>query len=103
MKRLKTLFRDNSFALVVIIIMNLIVLYNSFFHNPLTGYDAGSHIKNIQIYPFRLPSPEESSEYFSAPLPYILPSIFNLVCQAFGWPNCTVWAGKIAQFIKFIL
>ncbi len=89
--------------IVFIVIINLIVLANSFFHNPSIGYDADYHLKNIQIYPFDIPTPEESKEFFSAPLPYFLPSLVNKICLAQGGEKCIYIAGRSALYINFLL
>ena len=100
----KKIFRIKEIGLIIFIItINLIIFTNSFFHNPSIGYDAESHLKNIQIYPFDIPTPEESREFFSPPLPYFLPSLVNIICLAQGGENCISMAGRSALYINFLL
>ncbi len=98
------IFKIKKIGLIVfIIIINLIIFTNSFFHNPSIGYDAKAHLKNIQIYPFDIPTPEESREFFSPPLPYFFPSLVNITCLAQGGEKCISMAGRSALYINFLL
>lgn len=90
--------------------INLIVLVNAVRHNPEMGYDAIDHLGYLQVLPERLPDPEDTNEYFSAPLPYFLPSLVNKACvAAYGGLNeqsfevCRKAAGKFAQGINVLL
>src|SRR5258708_2484881 len=56
--------------------LNIIVLWNAIYHSTDIQYDAGAHYANVQIISQgRLPTFQESEEYFSPPLPYLLPAL----------------------------
>ncbi|MCA9962551.1 MAG: hypothetical protein KC443_26135, partial [Anaerolineales bacterium] len=58
------------------VLINGIVFYNALFHNPRTGYDADAHIMYMgTLSGGQLPSREQTYEYFSPPLPYIIPAL----------------------------
>jgi 4-amino-4-deoxy-L-arabinose transferase-like glycosyltransferase len=58
------------------VIVNSIVAVNAFLHDPRVGYDRKSHFAYIEaLAEFRLVTLEDSEEYFSPPLPYLLPGI----------------------------
>jgi hypothetical protein len=62
--------------LAVFVLINSIVAYNALQHDPRIGYDAEDHLAYIQaLSEFRLPTPEDSVEYFVPPLPYVLPAM----------------------------
>lgn len=64
-------------ALAIAAAINILVLVNVIFHHPKIGYDVAGHLDNVAVYPLRLPGPEDGGEFFSAPLPYLLPSIVD--------------------------
>jgi hypothetical protein len=66
--------------LCVFLVINGIVLLNGLLHDPTVGYDAKDHISYIRTLILgRLPSPEDSNEFFAAPLPYALPLLLRLI------------------------
>src|SRR5438105_6539537 len=75
-----------------------IVLFNAVFHEPTIGYDAPAHIDYLRtLATFRLPTPPDSYEFFSPPLPYLIPSLV----LASGW--LTTWgAAKCAQLLTVL-
>jgi len=91
--------RQNSITLLLLFFfINSLVLINSSLHSPFIGYDAGNHSVNVEkLSRLTWPSKLESSEFFSPPLPYIIPA---LVYAFFGniW-----WAFKIGQFCNVLL
>ena len=97
------------FALFLAI--NLLVLTNSILHNPEIGYDARDHLMYINVLPYQLPTSEDTQEFFSAPLPYFLPSLVDNACHRLNSvreapgkiDDCLRNAGKSAQFINVIL
>ena len=61
---------------VIYIAVNFIVLTNAILHNPFIGYDVPEHLKNIQfLASLSWPDPSQSEEFFSPPLPYVLPAL----------------------------
>ena len=68
----------NKFLVTLFLLINGIVLLNAICHDPGVGYDSRSHLKYIEVLSeFRLPTPDDSSEFFSPPLPYLLPSLLH--------------------------
>lgn len=101
----------DKLLLALFLAINLLVLTNDILHDPEIGYDAKHYLRYIQILPFRLPTDEDTREFFSAPLPYILPSFVDEGCHHLSGvrevplivDDCLRNAGKFAQFINFIL
>jgi hypothetical protein len=97
---------------MVFIAINFIVMVNAVIHNPEMGYDAEGHLDYMTTLPAKLPSFEESTEFFSPPLPYFLPSLAYQGCyQIYADENivdtrnfdCRKMAGKVAQGINVLL
>ena len=58
------------------VIVNSIVAVNAFLHDPRVGYDRRSHFAYIEaLSELRLVTLEDSEEYFSPPLPYLVPGL----------------------------
>ena len=101
----------DKLLLSLFLAINLLVLTNSVLHNPEIGYDGTEHLKYIQALPYRLPTEADTREFFSAPLPYFLPSLVNEACHRLSGASevagtiddCLRAAGKFAQIINFIL
>jgi len=78
--------------------INLIVLVNAVLHSPYIGYDIPAHLKNVTaLSQFHLPTRSESREFFSPPLPYVIPAI-AMLAGADTW-----WAGKVGQLLNILL
>jgi 4-amino-4-deoxy-L-arabinose transferase-like glycosyltransferase len=83
----------------IFLLLNGIVLYNALFHFADIQYDSIGHLANIRVIAGgHLPSEAESVEFFSAPLPYLLPA---LILRLTGLPILQV--AKIAQLINVLL
>ena len=101
--------------IVLFCIINILVLTNSILHHPKIGYDVTGNINYIQILLHRLPAPGDSNEFFSPPLPYFLPSVYDGICNRVvpGTPDnlygisviwaCRTYDGKFAQALNFLL
>lgn len=58
------------------LLINGLVLFNAAFHPPLVGYDAHDHTAYVlTLGSGRLPTPSDTFEFFSPPLPYLLPAL----------------------------
>jgi len=101
--------------LTLCLLINGIVLINSILHYPKIGYDVVQNLNYIQVLPDRLPSEKDTSEFFSPPLPFFLPSRFDAICEqhapdALGTYNglnysntCRLYDGKFAQGLNVLL
>jgi hypothetical protein len=74
---------------VVFVLINGLVIFNACLHDPRIGYDADGHLSYIQTFSqFCLVTPQDSHEFFSPPLPYVIPSLLiaitgmNVFCAA---------------------
>ena len=81
-----------------LVLINLVVLSNAVRHDPRVGYDAEDHLKYIEVLStFRLPVRAETAEFFSPPLPYLLPAM----ARSTGF--VTLWgAAKTAQLLNVL-
>ena len=118
-QRLLNLFRHDGkldpIILSLCLFINLIVLINAILQHPKIGYDVGQNLIYIQILPDRLPSQNDTYEFFSPPLPYFLPSRFDMLCEHYNASQlstyngselsnlCRTYDGKFAQGINLLL
>jgi hypothetical protein len=77
MQFLKTPFLHNGklhrSLLALFLAVNLLVAANALLHHPEIGYDANDHLLYMQVLPQRLPTDDDTREFFSPPLPYMCP------------------------------
>ncbi len=91
--------RDNKTIVFLLIVINGIVLANAILHDPTIGYDSLDYFKYIEILSTgRFPTPTESREFFSPPLPYFFPSLFMSLFHI-----DILVAARLAQLINFLL
>lgn len=84
--------------LVAFALVNLIVLWNAVAHDPRFGYDAPGHIAYVRtLAEGRLPTPEESHEFFSPPLPYLPAALAWRVLDGSSTDTRQILALKVAQ------
>jgi len=103
--------RLDRLTLALFLAINGLVFANSILHDPGIGYDAVDHLRYIRILPLRLPSEEDTREFFSPPLPYVVPSLVDKACLAWtgevpvagAEDDCLRLAGKAAQLSNFFL
>jgi hypothetical protein len=95
--------------LLVAVLINAIVLANTVLHYPIVGYDVDAHLDNVRSYPLAFPAPQDSKEYFSAPLSYFAPSLLDKLCLS-SWSavedylgSCRLADAKFAQWINLLL
>jgi hypothetical protein len=63
----------------LLVAINLLVLANALLHDPRVGYDSGNHLANaIAMSQGKLPTPEDSPEFFSPPLPNLVPAMLSV-------------------------
>jgi hypothetical protein len=84
---------------LILIAMLVLCLANALLHDPYVGYDVDDHIAYIKsLVQARLPDIEDSDEFFSPPLPYIIPALFH------GVFNLSIFLTlKLAQLINVLL
>ena len=118
-QRFLDLFRYNGridpIVLTLCMVINGIVLANAILHYPKVGYDAVEDLNYIQVLPDRLPTFQDTYEFFSPPLPYFLPSRFDIICEQYApdalrkyngldYSNtCRLYDGKFAQGLNVLL
>jgi len=79
------------------LLMNCMVFVNSYLHNPEKLYDGYGHMAYVKALTVekRLPTKEESYEFYSPPLPYLLPAfargVFHLT---------TTQVAKFGQYLN---
>ena len=84
--------------LIMYLAINTLVLVNVSLHSPFVGYDIPEHLKSITaLSQYHLATRLESREFFSPPLPYIIPAI-AMILGASLW-----WAGKVGQIVNIFL
>lgn len=63
-------------TLLAIVLVNALVLRNATAHEPTIGYDVGAHLHYARtLAQGRLPGPDDSEEFFAAPLAYLVPAV----------------------------
>ena len=84
---------------VIFLVINGLVLLNACLHDPGIGYDAHRHHQYIQaLSKFRPVTPGDSDEFFSPPLPYIVPAVLLAI------PGIDLfWALKLGQLFNVVL
>lgn len=92
-------------VLVLFLAINLLVFANAILHHPEIGYDANDHLLYMQVLPERLPGKDDTREFFSAPLPYLIPSLVSEACESINTNtiDCRFWGGKSGQIINILL
>ena len=85
--------------ILLFLFINGLVLLNALLHDPQVGYDAHHHLRYLSaLASGRLVTPEDSSEFFSPPLPYLLPAAWMALT-----PVPLYWAAKSGQLLNVLL
>ncbi len=94
--------REGMLLAAVLVAVNGIVLVNAIRHNPAVGFDSTAHRRYIDtLAQFRLPTPEDTYEFFSPPLPYLIPAAVSAGLRAVTGceaVDCSAVAYKTAQW-----
>jgi hypothetical protein len=97
--RANKFIRNNKAVVFLLIVINGIVLANAILHDPTIGYDALDYFKYIEILSTgRFPTPPETREFFSPPLPFIFPSLLVTLFHV-----DILVAAKLAQLSNVLL
>ncbi len=118
-EKLFNLFRHNGRIDLIVValfaIINIIVIVNAVLHYPKIGYDVVPNLNYIQVLSHRLPESKDTTEFFSPPLPFVLPAGFDLICEQFNVSTqqaynginisqvCRLYDGKFAQGVNVLL
>jgi hypothetical protein len=117
--RVLSLFRHGGRADWLVLLpftaITTLVVLNAVWHHPKIGYDVVDNLTYIQVLWHRLPKSTDTGEFFSPPLPFILPSLFDRSCVAShaaeldrfdgfytSWA-CRTFDGKFAQALNVLL
>ena len=83
----KFLLSEKYISLLLIVLTIYVLVFNIIKYDPLNGYDAEAHhsyVDFISMYlpdKLNLPSENDTREFFNPPLPYIFPSIIQIICR----------------------
>jgi hypothetical protein len=90
--------RERLLPLLVFVLIQGVLLVDVTLHDPRIGYDAHEHARySAMLAQGRLPNPSDTREFFSPPLPYVVPALAEARGFASEWA-----AGKIAQFANLL-
>lgn len=97
----------------VVVSIGFILIYNLFHYDPIQGYDGEAHHAYVQNFlnlyiPNKIDQPTSNLtyEYFSPPLPYLLPAFVNEICKQLTDYNllyCQQSYGFINIFFQSVL
>jgi len=89
------LVKHGSPPFLVLLLVQAILFTNVLVHDPSIGYDGGEHLRYIEaLSKLRLPSRDDTSEFFSPPLPYAVPALLRAAGLSIRW------AAKAGQLIN---
>jgi hypothetical protein len=109
---------NQYFSKIIFLLISLsslyILIYNIFHFNPILGYDAEAHFNYVDYLSrylpneLRLPGSDETREFFSPPLGYLIPSIAQVFCRNIITSsdlllNCQPIYGKATQIFQSFL
>ena len=106
---------NQYFSKIIFLLISLSSLYilicNILHFNPILGYDAEAHFNYVDYLSrylpneLRLPSSDETREFFNPPLGYLIPSIAQVFCRNIITSsdlllNCQPIYGKVTQIFQ---
>ena len=105
---------SNSIFFLMSISTFFILIYNILHYAPILGYDAEAHFSYVDYLSrylpkeIKLPSQDETREFFNPPIGYLFPSFAQLVCRNIIESNnlladCQPVYGKATQVFQTIL
>ena len=109
---------DLTLSKLVFVLISLssiyILIYNILHFNPILGYDAEAHYSYVDFLSrylpneIKLPSKNDTREFFNPPLGYVVPAIAQVLCRNIIESNnflieCQPIYGKITQIFQSLL
>lgn len=105
---------SNAIFVLISISTFFILIYNILNYSPILGYDAEAHFSYVDYLSrylpkeFKLPSQDETREFFNPPIGYLFPSFAQLFCRNLIESNnlladCQPIYGKATQIFQSIL
>ncbi|MGD2059209.1 MAG: glycosyltransferase family 39 protein [Anaerolineales bacterium] len=89
----------NILSILIMLGLVLIALYNAILHNPQIGYDADDYAAYIEsLSQGDLPVKGDNDEFFTPPLPFVIPAVIKTLLRAPIHPIL-----KVAQFINILI
>ena len=100
--------KSNNFLKILFGILLVVSVTNVFSYFHELGYDGQHHKWYIEVLPFSLPTEQETKEFFSPPLPYLVPSIVDKFCDKsvelnLIEANCSIVYGNAGQIFQVFL
>ena len=89
----------------IVVAMHGVLLFNALLHHPLVGYDAWGYLTYAQaLSEGRFPTPAESHEFFSPPLPFAPVAATAAVARSAGLDGlgAVMLGGKVLQLINVL-
>jgi len=100
--------KNNLLVKILFIFILIVMTFNAlnYFHE--LGYDGQHHKYNMEVLPFNLPSSDDTKEFFNPPLPYLIPSIADKICDKITSSietniNCSNFYGNVGQLTQIVL
>lgn len=100
--------KKNRFLQILFLLVFVIMIFNVFNYFHELGYDGQHHKYNIEVLPFNIPTSEDTKEFFNPPMPYLLPSVVDKICDRYLYSelrpiSCTRIYGNVAQIFQMFL
>ena len=100
--------KQDTHIKIILFVILLIMIFNVFSYYHEFGYDGQDHKWYIEVLPLDLPTQNDTKEFFSPPLPYLLPSIIDSICDKLVEKNltsinCSIFYGNITQIFQLIM
>ena len=105
----------SKFFIFLLIITTIVIMAINFqIYDPIYGYDAEAHYNYIDFFSMylpdtiKIPTSEDTREFFSPPLPYVFPSSVIVVCRNLiestnYVEDCRPYMSKISQLFQIAL
>jgi hypothetical protein len=100
--------KSNNFLKFLFGLMVIVSVTNVFSYYHELGYDGQHHKWYIEVLPNNLPTEQDTKEFFSPPLPYLVPSIVDKFCDKsiefdLIETNCSIVYGNAGQIFQVFL